>query len=74
MITDDQGRVLASQDYFGSSSGILIAAVPTHGVTTIYSRIGDLFAYLCAAGLVFLAALAFLRRPQLAPLVQRQAL
>jgi hypothetical protein len=29
-----------------------------HGVVTIYSRIGDLFAYLCAVGMIFLTARA----------------
>jgi apolipoprotein N-acyltransferase len=61
MITDYQGRVLGRQNY-GDGGGVMVAAVPTQGVVTIYSRIGDAFAYLCAAGLIFLAARAFLRK------------
>jgi apolipoprotein N-acyltransferase len=60
-VIDPQGRVLGSADYFSNRSGIMLAAIPTHRVTTLYSRIGDLFAYLCAAGLAFLAAWAWVR-------------
>jgi apolipoprotein N-acyltransferase len=63
-ITDYEGRLLGSQNYFTTSDGIMITSVPTRGVTTVYSRIGDLFAYLCVAGLVFLTGWAFLRRPR----------
>jgi apolipoprotein N-acyltransferase len=61
MITDYQGRVLGRQNY-GDGGGIMMATVPTHGVVTIYSRIGDAFAYLCAVGLVLLAVWAFVRK------------
>jgi apolipoprotein N-acyltransferase len=61
-ITDYQGRILASQNFFTSSDGIMMTTVPIRGVTTIYSRIGNLFAYLCVAGLVLLAAWAFFPR------------
>ena len=68
LITDYQGRVLGRQNY-GDGGGVMMATVPTQGVGTIYSRIGDTFAYLCAAGLIFLAAWAFVRKhPQLAPI------
>jgi apolipoprotein N-acyltransferase len=60
-ITDYEGRILASQNYYTSSSGIMLTAVPTRGVRTIYSRIGDLFAYMCAVGLILLAVLALVR-------------
>jgi apolipoprotein N-acyltransferase len=63
-IVDYEGHVLGRQDYYAAADGIMITSVPTRGVATIYSRIGDLFAYLCATGLVFLAAWAFFRRKQ----------
>jgi apolipoprotein N-acyltransferase len=69
---DPLGRVLASQDYFTSSSGIMLASLPTHGVTTLYSRIGDAFAYLCVIGLILLAGQALLRRQQPAVVAQHQ--
>jgi apolipoprotein N-acyltransferase len=54
--------MLGSQNYFTTSDGIMLNSVPMRGVRTIYSRIGDLFAYLCVAGLIFLVALALIRR------------
>ena len=60
MIADYQGRVMGQQDH-GDGGGVMVATVPTHGVVTIYSRIGDSFAYLCAAGLIGLAGWALLR-------------
>jgi apolipoprotein N-acyltransferase len=61
LITDYQGRVIASQDY-SRGGGIMLAAVPTHGTWTFYSHTGDWFAYLCALGLILLAGLAFAHR------------
>ena len=52
LMTDYLGRVIASQNYSASNNGILLANVPTAGVSTISSRIGDAFAYLCTIGLL----------------------
>ena len=52
LMTDYLGRVIASQNYSASNNGIMVANVPTRGVSTIYSHIGDAFAYLCTLGLV----------------------
>jgi apolipoprotein N-acyltransferase len=60
-ITDYEGRILASQNYFTNSSGIMLTTIPTRGVRTIYSRIGDVFAYMCAAGLILLIGRALMR-------------
>jgi apolipoprotein N-acyltransferase len=43
--------VLAITDYFNSEDPVVVVYIPTKGVTTIYSRIGDLFTWLCLAGL-----------------------
>ncbi len=72
-IMDYEGRTLAYQNYYTNSSGIMLTTVPTHGVTTIYSRIGDVFAYLCVAGLAFLVVWAFLHRKQPAPIPQNES-
>ena len=61
LITDYQGRVLGQQNY-GDGGGVMLAAIPTHGAVTIYSRIGDAFAYICAVGLIFLSARAYARK------------
>jgi apolipoprotein N-acyltransferase len=66
-IVDYEGRILAWQNYYANSSGIMLTTVPTRGVRTVYSRIGDLFAYLCVAGLISLAGWALFRRRQAVP-------
>jgi apolipoprotein N-acyltransferase len=62
MIVDYEGRILASQNYFTNTSGTMLTSIPIRGVRTIYSRIGDVFAYLCAAGLIFLTGWALIRK------------
>ncbi len=58
LATDYQGRVLASMDHFATDQRVMVAYVPTQGARTIYSRVGDLFAWLCIAGLVITAGLS----------------
>ena len=41
---------------------VMIADLPTQGVTTVYSRIGDLFAWLCVAGFLGLIVFAIVNR------------
>lgn len=59
---DYQGRELAALDDFTTEEVVMIADVPTEGVTTIYSRIGDLFAWLCVVGFVAVVGWAVVRR------------
>ncbi|WAE74733.1 nitrilase [Streptomonospora nanhaiensis] len=54
--TDHQGRTLATTDYFTTGQQTMVAYVPREGVTTLYSRIGDAFAWSCLAALLALAA------------------
>jgi apolipoprotein N-acyltransferase len=61
LIVDYQGRVLGRQNY-GYGGGVMLASIPTRGAVTIYSRIGDAFAYLSAAILLLLAACAVGRK------------
>ena len=58
---DYQGRILAMTDQYTTEERLMIADVPSQGVTTIYSRIGDLFAWLCMAGFVAVVGLAVVR-------------
>ncbi|MFD8221035.1 nitrilase-related carbon-nitrogen hydrolase [Streptomyces sp. NPDC059697] len=55
---DNKGRALATTDYFTTGRQTIVAYVPTHGGTTIYDRIGDLFAWLCLAGVAALTVTA----------------
>jgi apolipoprotein N-acyltransferase len=47
LATDTRGRALSRMDHFATGDRVMVAQVPTRGVTTIYSKIGDLFAWLC---------------------------
>jgi apolipoprotein N-acyltransferase len=57
---DYQGRTLATADYFATKQA-MISYVPTQGVRTIYTSIGDLFAWLSIMGFVTLVVLALFR-------------
>jgi len=69
LVVDRLGRVLAQSDYYAAPSAIALVAVPTAGAPTVYTLIGDSFAYASAAGLAVLAAGSCLRRrvPALQP-------
>ena len=49
---DYQGRVLAAMDHYQATDRAMISQVPIQGVRTIYSRVGDLFAWLCLLGIL----------------------
>lgn len=59
---DPYGRTLAALTYFNTDEHIMISDVPTKGIKTIYSRIGDLFAWLCIAGFVVIIVRTLFRR------------
>ncbi len=56
---DYTGRVISRMDYFTSADKVLITELPTKGVTTVYSRIGDSFAWFCL--LLLIAVPLYLR-------------
>jgi apolipoprotein N-acyltransferase len=62
LAADYQGRTLTSMDHYTATDRTMIAQVPTRGVRTVYARIGDTFAWLCMAGLVFSGAAAWRMR------------
>jgi apolipoprotein N-acyltransferase len=49
---DPWGRVIGIADHFAPGDSTLVAQVPVGHVPTLYARVGDLFAWLCVAGLV----------------------
>jgi len=55
---DYQGRQLASMDHFQTTDYAMVSQVPTRGVRTIYSKLGDWFAWACMVGLVLLTILS----------------
>jgi apolipoprotein N-acyltransferase len=55
---DAFGRTLAVTDHFWPGAQIMIAQVPLTRVCTIYTRVGDLFAWLCIASLLIIIAAA----------------
>lgn len=59
---DYQGRVLASMDHFTTNDFTMIAQVPTRGVKTVYSVIGDLLAWLSMLGLLFIWLLTTIKK------------
>ncbi|MCZ6492674.1 MAG: hypothetical protein O6933_01200 [Planctomycetota bacterium] len=59
--TDPYGRTLATMDHFTASERLMIAQVPTSGVNTAYSIIGDLFAWATVVGFLLLVCLAVAR-------------
>jgi len=56
--TDYQGRVLSRMDHFMTADRVMISEVPTRGIDTVYSRIGDVFSWLCIATLLGLIVLS----------------
>ncbi len=58
---DYQGRVLTFTDDFRNNEPVIISDVPMKGVGTLYSKIGDLFAWFCCAGLMIIFLWSFIR-------------
>jgi apolipoprotein N-acyltransferase len=56
---DYHGTMLSQLDNFTTDERVMIADLPTQGITTVYSRIGDLFAWLCVLGFLALIGLSF---------------
>lgn len=48
---DYQGRTLATMDHYSATDRTLVSQVPTRGVRTLYSLLGDWFAWASLAGL-----------------------
>ena len=61
---DYQGKVLASMDYYTAKDQHMTAQVPTKGTRTVYSYIGDTFAWLCLVCLLLLSAISLWGRLQ----------
>jgi apolipoprotein N-acyltransferase len=61
-LTDDRGRVLGEQDTSSAPFVTLLGSLPVRHDRTLYSRFGDLFAWLCIVLLVWIF-LSTVKRP-----------
>lgn len=65
---DPLGRELAKGEYYTTDRLSIVAAMPVRAVPTLYSRIGDVFAYAAIAMLAFVTVIGVRRRaPALVP-------
>ena len=64
LAVDPLGRELAQGEYYTTDRLTIVAEIPVQALPTLYSRIGDLFAWLSLAGLVVLIGFAIARRPK----------
>jgi apolipoprotein N-acyltransferase len=55
---DPWGRIVGLSDFFAAGDRTMVAQVPARHVATLYARTGDLFAWLCVAGLTIALAAA----------------
>jgi len=58
---DPYGRIVSQVDYFQSKGTPPVAVLPVQSVPTLYSFIGDLFAWLVLLGTLFLLVFAIIR-------------
>ena len=58
---DYQGRVLSSMDHYTTDDRVLVSHVPIQGVATLYSLVGDVFAWLAIVTLALSVVVALKR-------------
>jgi apolipoprotein N-acyltransferase len=61
LVSDPYGRILAATNHFRADERTIVAQVPTQGVFTLYSVVGDAFAWLCGAGIIALIVWGIVR-------------
>ena len=59
--SDYHGHFLSKMDQFTTDEQLMFADVPTQGVKTIYSRIGDVFSWMCLIGFFIVIGLAVIQ-------------
>jgi apolipoprotein N-acyltransferase len=59
LAVDPLGRELASGEYYTTDRLDVVAMMPVQSVPTLYSRIGDVFAFACILAVITLTVLAF---------------
>ena len=56
---DPYGRTINASDFFTAGRVSMVACLPTKGICTIYSFIGDTFAWLCILGIIAMSIWAY---------------
>jgi apolipoprotein N-acyltransferase len=59
---DYSGNILDQMDSADPGDGIMYADLPTQGVNTLYTRIGDVLGWICVVGLLGLIPLSIVLR------------
>jgi len=62
LAVNHHGHPLVQSNYFVNDQPIVYADLPTEGVDTLYSLLGDWFAWLSIAGFVLLLVIVIARR------------
>ncbi|MCD4776402.1 MAG: hypothetical protein K8R76_00505 [Candidatus Aegiribacteria sp.] len=62
---NNRGQLLSSLDYYTSDQAILYSDVPTKGQSTLYSYIGDLFAWLCGFFMIGISVYVMINRERM---------
>ncbi len=57
------GRTRSTVNYFATDDHVMIADLPTSSIQTLYSIIGDLFAWIFIAAFIVVTSIAFIRKP-----------
>jgi apolipoprotein N-acyltransferase len=58
---DAYGRVLAMQNTLRGENHTMMVDLPIKGVSTLYNRVGDVFAWLCIAATLALSIIGIVR-------------
>jgi apolipoprotein N-acyltransferase len=61
LAVDPLGRELAQGEYYAADSLDIVAMMPVQPLPTLYSRVGDVFAYVCILALIALTVMGFAR-------------
>jgi apolipoprotein N-acyltransferase len=64
IVVDPYGRMLAQTDHWTASDRVMVAQVPVSSAFSLYSYIGDAFAWLCMLGFVVLWGYVIVQRRQ----------
>lgn len=59
--TDYLGNTISSMDYFNTDNRVLISYIPVEGVKTVYSSVGDIFAWICVAAFLVILFSEFMQ-------------